>query len=120
MNSSNVPSHRTLNHCTTWMNVIVLSVYFFDDNAIISSGGCLRLRKPAAHQSYRLSKSYSCLLAQSIAHRVRVNFMPHVSLSLIIISNMFAFALPIAFVCGRLYGKKYAALRRLPSAEHCA
>ena len=30
--------------------------------------------KPAAREGYRLSKSYSCLLAQPIAHWVRVDF----------------------------------------------
>ena len=34
----------------------------------------LLLLKPAAHESYRLSKSYSCPLAQPIAHCVRVDF----------------------------------------------
>ena len=37
---------------------IVLSVYFLKDNVIINNGGCFRLLKPAAHESYRLSKSY--------------------------------------------------------------
>ena len=30
--------------------------------------------KPAAHESYRMSKSFSCLSAQLIAQRVRVDF----------------------------------------------
>ena len=46
--------------------------------------------KPAAHESYRLSKSYSSLLAQPIAHRLRVDFtdfISHVTFSSV--SNMF-------------------------------
>ena len=40
------------------MERMVLSVYFLKDNVIINSEGCFRLLKPAAHESYRLSKSY--------------------------------------------------------------
>ena len=45
---------------------------------------------PATHESYRLSKIYSCLLAQPIAHRVRVNFTEFYALcNFSLTSNMF-------------------------------
>ena len=49
--------------------------------------------KPSVHDSYRLSEGYSCVLAQSIAHRVKVDFTEFYALrylfSHIMISNMF-------------------------------
>ena len=67
-------------------------------------------RKPATHESDRLSKSYSCMLAQPISHHVRVLFLlcfvPRATLSLLL---------------NRLYARKGCLKRKtqLNPPAHC-
>ena len=100
---------------------IVLSVYFLNDNLIINSGGCFRLLKPHTRAIVRtfqwcdrtsglieqLSKSYFMPVSSTDSSPYVDGFYWVLWLMHLFsrVSNMFAFSLPIAFVCGRLYGK---------------